>query len=998
MIKLQNLLFPNIKLCYEKEMFYRASDVFENIDHQSLIFRAGTEVSFDTYFNSFSIRKWDKYTKIKNVSLLLKLKGHFRITLFSREMVGSDIITKILQEQDFHSETLQDYCISYPMEEKRGLFAFRLTGLCDQSEYFGGAYQTEISEKELSPAKIAVTICTFKREQYVEKNLETFRHAIEENPDSGIYHKYEVFVADNGKSLDVNRLSSSLIHIYPNKNLGGAGGFTRGLIEILDASKGKDYTHVLFLDDDIVLPEESLFRTYTLIRLLKDQYKESHIAGGQFFLDRKNIQSEIAEHWDTGKHHPVKFKYNMNELKWILKNEIEDKINFLGWCYCCMPFNQISYSNLPLPFFIKRDDVEYGLRNGRNFISLNGICMWHEPFEYKRSSYLEYYYIRNACITDAIHRPAYDAKRAIKGMQRYILKNFLIYRYKDIDLYFKGLEDFLKGVDWLKEQDGEQLNKQVMSMTYQLKPVDQLNFMFSYGRYENSLKFKEGTIKKWFRRITLNGLLFPARKTVIVPTVNPAIGCFYRVKRALNYECITNRGYIVSKDYSEMFRIIKQYFKLKAEIKKNYNKIRDQYHERYRELTDIAFWREYLSREVKDNNIQLPPSKAPTTLRTVLSWQRTKVRRFIQHCLFWVPVKKNRIVLHVHNRKGYTCNPKYIAEALLEKYPGKFEIYWATDFPETVQELQNKGIIPLKTNSKKFFRTIFRAKVIITNDHLHECIVKRHNQYLINTWHASVAYKKIGFSINYDRGAIKSKIFEYQHKGADLVTSGSQTFSDFMPESFHLPKEIFKLTGSARNDIFFKDTNKLKHDFFERHGILPNEHLVIYAPTFRGTASGTDSTYGLDFEQVLKAFEQRFGGTWRCLYRAHYFYKTSRIIQSVINVTDYPDMQELLAISDALITDYSSCIWDFSITYRPSFIYATDLEEYISADRGFYNPISEWPYPMAKTNQELVSNIISFDPIQYQERVKEHHTKLGLYENGDASKVIAEQIYHVTYQ
>lgn len=998
MIKLQNLLYPDVNICYEKNMYYRLNGAFENTERKSLVFSPNAACTFDTYFNSFSIRRWDKYTKLTNIFLRLILKGDFRVRLYSKEMIGSDIITKFLRVDDIHAEETQEFYFGYPMEERRGMLAFELIALSENSEYFGGSYETKIDEAELSPACIAVTICTFRREQYVAKILETFRRAVEQDMDSGIYHKYHVYVADNGKTLDAQGLSSEYIHVFPNKNLGGAGGFTRGLIEIINDSNRKPFTHVLFLDDDILLPPEALFRTYMLIRMLKEEYKDAHIAGGQFFLDRKNIQSEIAGHWDTSKHHPIKFKYNMNDLKWILKNEIDDKINYVGWCYCCMPFYQIANDNLPLPLFIKRDDAEYGLRNGKIFIGLNGICMWHEPFEYKRSPYLEYYYIRNACILDAIHRPSYGSKQAIKAMRRYVLNNLKIYRYKDIDLYFKGLEDFLQGVDWLMEQDGEGLNKQIMSMTYQLKPVEELNFAFAYGRYEASLRYSEGRKKRLLRRYTFNGILLPAKKTVVVPTVNPKPGCFYRVKTALNYECISNRGYLVSKDYSEMLRIVKKYFKVKVAIKDNYDLIKKQYHDRYRELTYIGFWNDYLTRELTELNILPPAKRAKTTLRMYLSWWKTRVVRGIQHCLFWVPVKKNRVILHVERRKGYTCNPKYIAEALYKNYPGKFEIYWATDYPETVEDLKEKGMIPLKTNTPEFFWKKFQSKVIVTNDHLSERMVKRRQQFLINTWHASVAYKKIGFSINFDRGPVKSKIFEYQHKGADLVTSGSQTFTDYMPESFHLPKEVFKLTGSARNDVFFRNNTQLKRTICEQYGISPDNRLVLYAPTFRGLGNGKDSTHGLDFQLMLKALETRFGGAWVCLYRAHYFYKDSQHIQGIINVTEYPDMQELLAVSDALITDYSSCIWDYAITLKPSFIYATDLSDYISGDRDFYNPISEWPYPMATNNQELENCILSFSDQDYTQRVKEHQDKLGLYETGHASEDIARQIYEVCYK
>lgn len=99
----------------------------------------------------------------------------------------------------------------------------------------------------------------------------------------------------------------------------------------------------------------------------------------------------------------------------------------------------------------------------------------------------------------------------------------------------------------------------------------------------------------------------------------------------------------------------------------------------------------------------------------------------------------------------------------------------------------------------------------------------------------------------------------------------------------------------------------------------------------------------------------------------------------------YPDMQELLCATDILITDYSSCMWDFSLMYKPCFIYANDLEEY-KIERNFHTPIKEWPFPLSINNDELIKNINDFDNNKYIKKVKEHHEKLGSYENGQASK------------
>ena len=113
--------------------------------------------------------------------------------------------------------------------------------------------------------------------------------------------------------------------------------------------------------------------------------------------------------------------------------------------------------------------------------------------------------------------------------------------------------------------------------------------------------------------------------------------------------------------------------------------------------------------------------------------------------------------------------------------------------------------------------------------------------------------------------------------------------------------------------------------------------------------------------------------------------------KTIINCTKYSDMQELLYACDAVITDYSSLMWDYSLTKKPCFLYAPDIDDY-EKERGFYVPVSEWPFPISRTNEELINIINSFDETQYISAVEEHHRKMGSYEDGSASFRVMELI------
>ena len=113
---------------------------------------------------------------------------------------------------------------------------------------------------------------------------------------------------------------------------------------------------------------------------------------------------------------------------------------------------------------------------------------------------------------------------------------------------------------------------------------------------------------------------------------------------------------------------------------------------------------------------------------------------------------------------------------------------------------------------------------------------------------------------------------------------------------------------------------------------------------------------------------------------------------NLIDATLYPDMQELMIASDALVSDYSSAMWDFSFLGRPVFVYAPDMQSYIDHERDFAFTPDRWPYAIAKSNEELSQAILAFDEEAYAERVRRHSEDAGSYENAHTCEKVAELI------
>lgn len=102
-------------------------------------------------------------------------------------------------------------------------------------------------------------------------------------------------------------------------------------------------------------------------------------------------------------------------------------------------------------------------------------------------------------------------------------------------------------------------------------------------------------------------------------------------------------------------------------------------------------------------------------------------------------------------------------------------------------------------------------------------------------------------------------------------------------------------------------------------------------------------------------------------------------------------MQEFLCVADILIMNYSSCMWDFSLMFKPYFIYTTDIDQY-KQEHDFYTPMSEWPFPIATNTDELINNILTLNQKEYIQKVKQHHKDLGSYEDGHACEKVYKLI------
>lgn len=350
-------------------------------------------------------------------------------------------------------------------------------------------------------------------------------------------------------------------------------------------------------------------------------------------------------------------------------------------------------------------------------------------------------------------------------------------------------------------------------------------------------------------------------------------------------------------------------------------------------------------------------------------------------------IQKGKILFTNFSGKGYGCNPKYICEELRRKKIDMIDYVWAVesgrnDFPENVRVIQY--------GTYEYYYELATAQIWIDNQHKNYLSRKREGQYYIQTWHGGGPLKKIEYDApNLSRSYLE--LLEYDMKMVDLCLSNTRFGSEQYRRAFRYEGDILEC-GYPRNDIFFGDKFDAE-DFRKDIGISNKAIIILYAPTIRDRESNL-----LNISYILEACERLYSSNCIMLIREHPQMTLSSdrytFSDKVINVSEYSDVQKILAASDMLITDYSSIMWDFSLQKRPVFLYHPDADDY-EKERGFYISFSEMPYIEAFDTEDLYRKICSYDDGLYQQRLEEFFRQYEPFDKGDASLAVADRILEV---
>lgn len=482
-LKLANILLRVGDWSKDAERLYwrpkTENTTFECLDD---VCRMRGKVSFLTYLNAFSACKWRKYTGLKSAALHIELAGEGTL-----EVVGvaeSAAGERVASTCSFSSSEITSLDVEIPLVGW-DLVGFTITSsLGSEVRIFSAWYYACVDDAAINPVRLALCTTTCNNERYILPNIELVKNTMvgEGVTSAGggadsMGTAFHMFVVDNGRSLDATALSDELVTVIPNSNTGGAGGFACGMMAATETEGA--FTHVLLMDDDVRILPESLLRTMSLLALAHGRYKDAFLNGAMMSLEDPARQFEdVARVYSSGKYNRIKPDYRMDCLEDVLANErenVEVPQAYGAWWYSCIPVSAICANGLPLPVFLRCDDVEFGVRNQPTYMTMGGICVWHASFEGRfRPSVDCYQYTRNFHILLALHDCASE-RTAVIRMMRNVRQNLRDMDYGAAEMLLKGFEDYLKGPEFIMHADGAKLLKAHAAYNEQMVPIEEID-------------------------------------------------------------------------------------------------------------------------------------------------------------------------------------------------------------------------------------------------------------------------------------------------------------------------------------------------------------------------------------------------------------------------------------------------------------------------------------------------------------------------------------------
>ncbi len=582
---LQRLILPRDETT--EPLLYVRSQGDVSFANENAMLVKGAEISFDTSFGVFAAGRWRRLTSVDCLSVTVHAVGSGRIELVGVSSVarGVSLREKIVASTGISSSGKTT--IEVPDFAKTSIGTYFIRVSAEQSDVVVSGGQWTTTTKAPREVRLSLSVTTFNRQDYVKPTVAKVLQLVE-NVDS-LRDRMRILVVDNARNISFDTAPNAPITVVQNPNLGGAGGFARGIIHLRDEGWS---THVLLMDDDITLEPEALVRTFALFTFARDEKLCIH--GAMLSEEQAWMQFEAGSKYRWRSLYPLRAigrEDDLRERKLALRDAREKKFAYTAWWYTAFPIS-ITRDN-PLPVFVRGDDVAFGLMHtGKHSVTMNGIIVWHADFGLKNNPSSLYYEKRNFAIVDTLvfanHHWWHLARRFIA----LCFRNLFSMRYASVEYMILGVRAYLAGPEALMATDHSALHDELRKVAEE-KP----------GPLSAELAAVSIT-KPRPKIIRLVGfaLAIPLVGGYILPKVlrrdllktapidSRAVGLATRYNRILYRHDRLPEGFLVERDSKRFFKLLREVCVVTKDIALNYRRLKREYKAAYPTLVSDASW------------------------------------------------------------------------------------------------------------------------------------------------------------------------------------------------------------------------------------------------------------------------------------------------------------------------------------------------------------------------------------------------------------------------
>jgi galactofuranosylgalactofuranosylrhamnosyl-N-acetylglucosaminyl-diphospho-decaprenol beta-1,5/1,6-galactofuranosyltransferase len=441
--------FPEIS----DDLYASAKGVVER-HRERIVVHPHARLCTNTFFGRFPASYWQRWTEVAQIEFRIVAQGTGRISIRASDSVGDarTVATAVIEDAQREQVRLVVQVDRFVdggamwLEACAGGTALVLEAAC-----------WWVAKRERA-RPTGLVICTYNRADDCLRTLETLS-----GDGTALAMVDAVYVIDQGNDTVESRAGfaavalvlGSKLRYLRQPNLGGAGGFTRGLYEVTEGcgSDNNDHAHILFMDDDIMLEPDTVVRLTTFANCTT----APTIVGGQMLYllhpNQLHVGAEATDLTILRAGLPVKDALVQADLT-KKRQDVRVDAEYNAWWACLIPSEVVAATGYPLPLFFQWDDIEYGLRaraHGYSTVTLPGAGVWHADFHWKDwDDWPRYFSLRNSLIVNALYG---HPKRT--GTARYLMGQLLFYivsmRYGLAATLIMAVEDFLAGPDILRD-------------------------------------------------------------------------------------------------------------------------------------------------------------------------------------------------------------------------------------------------------------------------------------------------------------------------------------------------------------------------------------------------------------------------------------------------------------------------------------------------------------------------------------------------------------------